>query len=278
MQRKKEKYFTTGEFAKYFGIRKDTLFYYDRIGLFRPEGVGENGYRYYSDAQITPFSALLSLREMGVPVRELQSYFGDPSPERLVALASDKIRKMDEEIRRLQEIRRLFSEIAEHTKEAGEASFGQVEICRMPEKWFLYSEKLGLDMGSATGEQWGDAYARFARQAGVVGAVSIGCVLAKENLEAEEYEIVDRLFMPAVRGKGEKRPAGDYAVLYYRGPYGNMAGAYRQMVREIRQRGMFPDGDSHEEYLVETLAAKKEEDYITKISIKVRKQKKTQGP
>ena len=43
MQRKKEKYFTTGEFAAYFGIRKDTLFYYDRIGLFQPEGVGDNG-------------------------------------------------------------------------------------------------------------------------------------------------------------------------------------------------------------------------------------------
>ena len=171
MQRKKEKYFTTGEFAAYFGIRKDTLFYYDRIGLFQPEGVGDNGYRYYSDAQITPFSALLSLREMGVPIRELQSYFGNPSPERLLALASDKIRKMDEEIRRLQETRRLFSEIAEHTGEARDAAIGQTEFLRMPERRFIYSEKLDLNMENATGEQWGDAYARFARQAGTVGAV-----------------------------------------------------------------------------------------------------------
>lgn len=155
MQRKKEKYFTTGEFAAYFGIRKDTLFYYDRIGLFQPEGVGDNGYRYYSDAQITPFSALLSLREMGVPIRELKSYFGNPSPERLLALASDKIRKMDEEIRRLQETRRLFSEIAEHTGEARDAAIGQTEFLRMPERRFIYSEKLDLNMENATGEQWG---------------------------------------------------------------------------------------------------------------------------
>ncbi len=274
MQRKKEKYFTTGEFAAYFGIRKDTLFYYDRIGLFQPEGVGDNGYRYYSDAQITPFSALLSLREMGVPIRELQSYFGNPSPERLLALASDKIRKMDEEIRRLQETRRLFSEIAEHTGEARDAAIGQTEFLRMPERRFIYSEKLDLNMENATGEQWGDAYARFARQAGTVGAVSIGCVLARENLEAGKYEIVDRLFMPGDGSRGETRPAGLYAVLYYQGPYREMAGAYRQLLREIRQKGMVLDGDSHEEYLVEALAARKEEDYITKISIKVRERKK----
>ncbi len=80
MQRRKEKYYTTGEFARFFGIKKDTLFYYDRIGLFRPEGVGENGYRYYSDAQINPFSSLLSLREMDVPLAEIQEYFRQPQP------------------------------------------------------------------------------------------------------------------------------------------------------------------------------------------------------
>ena len=29
-ERKNEKLYTTGAFARYFGIQKDTLFYYDR--------------------------------------------------------------------------------------------------------------------------------------------------------------------------------------------------------------------------------------------------------
>ena len=54
MKRKDENLYTTGAFAKYFGIKKDTLFYYDEIGLFSPAFIGENGYRYYTASQISP--------------------------------------------------------------------------------------------------------------------------------------------------------------------------------------------------------------------------------
>ena len=80
MQRKKEKYFYTGNLPPILESGKDTSFITTVSACFSRKEWGDNGYRYYSDAQITPFSALLSLREMGVPIRELQSYFGNPSP------------------------------------------------------------------------------------------------------------------------------------------------------------------------------------------------------
>lgn len=270
MQRKKEKYFTTGEFARFFGIKKDTLFYYDRIGLFSPELVQDNGYRYYSDAQIIPFGTLLSLREMGVPVRELQAYFGSPSPESLLLLAEDKIGKLEGEIRRLREIRQLFGRIAENTREAREAVTGQVEIRQFPDRWMLYSEPLELNSETATGKQWGDAYDRFARQIGTAQTVSFGCVLARRDLEAGNYAKVDRLFMPCRPGEGERLPAGRYAVLYYQGRYSEMQAGYQKLCRRIRSLGLKLDGDAREEYLVADLATKKEEEFITKISVKVR--------
>ena len=42
------KYMTTGEFARRMGVTKNTLFHYDYIGLFSPEIVDTNEYRYYS--------------------------------------------------------------------------------------------------------------------------------------------------------------------------------------------------------------------------------------
>ena len=44
----KEEYLSIGQFAKLCHIHKKTLFYYDEIGLFKPQKVDENGYRYYS--------------------------------------------------------------------------------------------------------------------------------------------------------------------------------------------------------------------------------------
>lgn len=270
MQRKKEKYYTTGAFAKLFGIKKDTLFYYDRIGLFCPQGVGENRYRYYSEAQILPFSTLLALREMGVPVRELHRYFGDPAPERLLLLADEKIQRLDAEIRRLEEIRRLFSGIAANTREAEEAVFGRIQIREYPGRWLRYSEKLALDAETATGQQWGDAYDRFARQTGGMKAVSFGCVLARKDLEAGEYTKVDRLFTPCGPGEGELRPGGKYAVLYFRGPYGKLQEGYEKLAEEVKRRNLAFAGDACEEYLVAELATKREEEYVTKISVPVK--------
>ncbi|WP_268334816.1 MerR family DNA-binding transcriptional regulator, partial [Bacillus inaquosorum] len=34
---------TTGQFSKLMGVSKDTLFHYDRIGIFSPELKADNG-------------------------------------------------------------------------------------------------------------------------------------------------------------------------------------------------------------------------------------------
>ncbi|MEK4207855.1 MULTISPECIES: MerR family DNA-binding transcriptional regulator [Paenibacillus] len=62
MIRKNLTNFYTGEFAKLFGIKKDTLFYYDKIKLFQPAGISDNGYRYYTLQQLDTFWAIQSLR------------------------------------------------------------------------------------------------------------------------------------------------------------------------------------------------------------------------
>ena len=41
MNKKIENHFTTGEFAKLCGVKKQTLFHYDEIGLLIPEQVDE---------------------------------------------------------------------------------------------------------------------------------------------------------------------------------------------------------------------------------------------
>ena len=48
-------YFTTGEFAKLWGVKKQTLFHYDEIGIFKPAIKKPNGYRYYSYQQFEVF-------------------------------------------------------------------------------------------------------------------------------------------------------------------------------------------------------------------------------
>ncbi|MEA4988772.1 MAG: MerR family DNA-binding transcriptional regulator, partial [Anaerovorax sp.] len=50
-----KEYLTTGEFASLCGVKKDTILYYDEIGILKPDYFAENGYRYYSPNQVMIF-------------------------------------------------------------------------------------------------------------------------------------------------------------------------------------------------------------------------------
>jgi DNA-binding transcriptional MerR regulator len=46
------------QFAKFCGTTRQTLQYYDKIGLLRPALTGEQGYRYYKQHTRATISAL----------------------------------------------------------------------------------------------------------------------------------------------------------------------------------------------------------------------------
>ena len=59
--------FSIGEVAKYQNISKQTLIFYDKIGLFRPAWVDpDNGYRYYSAKQLDELDAILIMKTIGL--------------------------------------------------------------------------------------------------------------------------------------------------------------------------------------------------------------------
>lgn len=74
-------YFTTGEFARLCGVKKDTLFHYDAIGILRPDIVRENGYRYYSINQFFIFDIISMLKKAGAGLGEIKEYIARRSPE-----------------------------------------------------------------------------------------------------------------------------------------------------------------------------------------------------
>lgn len=59
MSRKQEQFYTTGEFADYFNIKKDTLLYYDKIGLFSP--ACEDVYITKIIIKVSPFTLTMEL-------------------------------------------------------------------------------------------------------------------------------------------------------------------------------------------------------------------------
>lgn len=63
--------YAISEMAGIFGVSRQTLIYYDRIGLFHPAVVNEKGYRLYSPTQIPLLRLICMLRDFGIELDEV---------------------------------------------------------------------------------------------------------------------------------------------------------------------------------------------------------------
>lgn len=110
---------TTAQFAKLHNINKRTLHYYDSIGLFSPNTIGENGYRYYDLSQSIDFEYILMLKELNMSIEEIKNYIENPDPQKFISLSNTKELEIDQQIKRLKNIKNVIQ-----TKKK------QIEICQ----------------------------------------------------------------------------------------------------------------------------------------------------
>ncbi|WP_081841863.1 MerR family transcriptional regulator [Lachnoclostridium phytofermentans] len=268
INKKNIKSFTTGEFAKRFGIKKDTLYYYDRIGLFHPANVDDNDYRSYTFEQLDVFWMIQSLRELNFPIQSLKQYVNSPSPEKLIELSKEQLTLVKEEIKKLERIEWLLSNVVAYSEEALSASLDEITLKMLPEEAILYSNPLPL-RNELTNDEWFNFTDQFLKEAELKGPAYAGSVISQKDLELGIYGRVDRLFVRRNDAKSKRKPAGLYAITYHKGPLASTKELYNSLLQRIKEQGLAICGDAYEEYLLDKLAVSHTDEFMIKISIAV---------
>lgn len=91
-----------GEVAEYFGISRDTLRHYDKLGILSPPQKNENGYRIYSRADFLCMSYIRDLREAGVSLKDIAVLMKDGSIEKAEAIMQIRQSQIKKEITTLE--------------------------------------------------------------------------------------------------------------------------------------------------------------------------------
>lgn len=113
-----------GEIADFFGVSRKAIRLYEKKGIIKPVEVdAENGYRYYSAAQVQQLNALLELKSLGFSLEEIKSVLdGETTKEKL----SDVLEKKRQAWQETMEMARYKSEclesILENLRESQEAN------------------------------------------------------------------------------------------------------------------------------------------------------------
>lgn len=102
---RRDDFYTAGELAKLFNIPKQTLLYYDKMGLIQPEFITDNGYRYYTIKQYMILEIITNLRKLDIPINIIKDYLENRNLAYFEKLINDKQAECDEIIKKHMSIK-----------------------------------------------------------------------------------------------------------------------------------------------------------------------------
>lgn len=121
-----ETLYSTGEFAKLCGVKKQTLFHYDRIGLLKPTITDERGFRRYSYSQYQDYLIIACLKEAGMPLKEISQYLSTEDEAKRGSVLETCIQQLDEKISYLKRVRQILHSSFPQ-RESGHASSTELD-------------------------------------------------------------------------------------------------------------------------------------------------------
>ena len=93
-------YYKIGEIWKIYGIGRDSLMYYEDIGILKPFR-DKNGYRMYKLSDIWRLNLIKELRSLNFPMKKIKEYLDDRNIESTKEILNKEIILIDEKIEEL---------------------------------------------------------------------------------------------------------------------------------------------------------------------------------
>lgn len=273
--------FRTGEFARICGVNKRTLHYYDEQGIFSPDHVEENGYRSYAVRQLYPFIMIRMLRQMGLDLSEIKSYMAARSPERLEKLLASQEEWLQQELRRLQDMKRMVENQRAILVHARSIVCDRVVVEEMSAMPLVYSSPVRAAM---VAEDWNRVeriimeHMRYILTNGLNTGYGFGALVARddflttgqETLITRFFTLTDKSLEHVPAEIAAVRSAGRYLVTYFKGDYMDTYAAYGRLRAYLAAHPEISPGPySYEESILEDLSTADPDEYITRIAIPV---------
>ena len=270
----KDNYFSTGEFAKLCNVNKKTLFHYDEIGLFKPEIVKENGYRYYSIYQLEIFDMIYTLRDLGVPLKEIKSFMDKRNPNSVVELFEYKTNEIENEIKLLRRKQEIMSNKMKLIKQAEKIlpNINDLVIEEQDEEYLVLSKNIDKSKFPYDSEVYANHLNYCYNQDLYIG-YPLGFIKTIDDLYSENDYAYTYYYTKVNKNDGEniiKKPKGKYLVGYLNGSYIDIPGLYKKMLDYVKTHNLELIGHSYEEELINLIAVKDMNDYIIKVSMQIK--------
>lgn len=275
-----EQLLTTGQFASLCGTTKETLFHYDRIGILKPDRVGNNGYRYYTAVQFYDFDLIQTMKYTGSSLEDIRKCIRNFDTGYFLEMFREKQRRIKEEQKKLEELSGFMQELVQITEEALDARYGVPRTERDGEEHLLvtdfgYRER---DSSNAPARLLGK-HIRKCEACGIRNHAFVGSIILRETLEKKEMKesflftkIPENIWADewCKREDVRRKPAGTFASVMHKGPYNSFGKSIEKLMKFIERESLKIAGDCYVYDMISYIAGAGEEDYVVKIKVPVK--------
>lgn len=265
--------YTIGEFSKLSGVPKQTLQFYDKLNIFSPAYREDNGYRFYEAEQFESIDIIYSLKEAGLPLSDVKAYLETRTPENCMSLLERETDRIKEKIENLNKTLKHIEQKKSSTMRGLDAIVDNtIKFEQMPEAHLFTWDFSEVSDENFTVELF--KMVNWCYDHGFYSGYAMGSILAEQALLSGKFTKIQYMFTiidsPTTHENYRYRPAGLYAIYYYKGSYEKLPKIYDRLLSEITSSGYTVAGDSYESGLLDFFSVRDPESYLIEIAIPVR--------
>ncbi|WP_323703195.1 MerR family transcriptional regulator [Mammaliicoccus sp. Dog046] len=260
------------EFASLTNVTRQTLIYYDKINLFKPDYINDMGYRYYSIKQIEFISVITLLKELGMPLKEIKEYTQNKSPEYFLNLMTQQKKTIQAQKQHLEYNEMIIDDKIQLIKEAIQTPFDEITLQEIEESTFYISD----DIANASELDFLLSINQFIdelKSHELFTSQPIGVISNRADIINHRYHNYSHLYVKIPNAKRHYENTitlkGQYLIGYHLGRDTNIEETYLKMIKEIENMHLNIGQYVYEEFVFDSVIKNNENEYITKIMIEV---------
>lgn len=261
--------FSIGELSKQQNISRQTLIFYDKIGLFTPAYIDpNNGYRYYSSSQLDYLDTICIMKRIGFSLEEIKDYMKNYTLDSSIVALRKQQSIIESQIQELTMIKSRIAHRLEQLEQSSSISqYSNIFIEQVNHQYILYTKvtpPYNMENISIATKK---LFVKASKEKLPIFFQTGAIVPLKHVLEDRCIEAT-YAFLPIEKcnlDEVKELPCGKCVVTYHIGDYYSIGISYKKIVDYCKEHKLEIISNSYEFAINDYLSTHDESEYITKI-------------
>lgn len=265
-----KEYYQIGEISRLYQIGRDSLMYYEKLGMISPRR-SPKGYRLYSLHDIWKLNVIRDLRSLNFSIAQIKAYLASRTLESTFALLQTQIQMIDSKISDLQRQKEHMKQRINNLQSAlCSAKEGRVFQVSLPQRSGTVirtdvqrDEEIDFLLQKLHSQR-DESY--------LLGNTDVGSVIPLKNVLSGHYQQFSAVFLldADYDPSGDfQLPSGEYLTLLYRGSYQKSAQYLSLLVQYAKEHHQKLDSDFYELYTVDIHETNVKDEFLTQLQVKI---------